>query len=738
MQQPFLFIRPTPVVLAVLACFALLPAWAQQASAPSTSPSSSSSEEGLPEVRVKANRAKPEGDADRGYRSSTASQVGALGAKPLQDTPFSISIVSSELLENLQATKADDYIKINPVMQLNNPQSRFFSGVTLRGFGVGSSRRTDGVPSNNNYINVDLEDKERVEVLTGLSGFLYGPGAVGGTINYVLKRPTVERLARITTGITEGSNAYVHGDFGGALDAEGKVAGRLNVVAQDGDTAMDHQSINRQLISGALDWSLTNRLKLQFDASYSNYKMWGSSANWTTSNNGAVYRNVPDADKYWGQPFTFTKTTQIQTGARLLWTVSDDLSIRAGAVRRNTTSDLLAANNAFSASGNSYTISSGQFEYPDILNTGLYGLADIKFRTGPVRHEMTTGFFSNYDERTNFRAYGTTFWSAVTGVGPNLTSPTYLPAAPPAPTGPKFVAGRTRHTSFVIGDDIRFNDQWSVLLGATQSTIYDRSREAAGGAFSSYESTKVTPSVSLLLKPVPSITIYTSYIESLENGVDTPLTYTIPGTTAQRTVTNGGKTLAPLTSEQVEVGVKATVGGTLLTAALFQIDKGLQYWQNNTDGTSTYVQDGRQVHRGLELTSTGRVWQGLTLVSGLTLMDATIKNNRSAPSQEGKTPAAVAETMAKVYAEYDVPALTGLTLTGGVYYTGRQPTTVANTAYLPDFATVDLGARYRTKVAAQDVVLRLNVSNVTGKDYWLTSNTIGAPRTVAMSAQFTF
>lgn len=738
MQPSFFRIRLHPVALAISAFVMALPALAQEAGRVPASPQPDASDNSLPAVRVQANRTKPEGDAERGYRASTASQVGALGAKPLQDTPFSINIVSSELLENLQATKADDYIKINPVMQLSNPQSRFFSGVTLRGFNVGSSRRTDGVPSNNNYVNVDLEDKERVEVLTGLSGFLYGPGAVGGTINYVLKRPTIERFARITTGITEGSNAYVHGDFSGALDAEGKFAGRLNVVAQDGDTAMDYQSVSRQLVSGALDWSLTDRLKLQFDASYSNYKMWGSSANWATASNGAIYQKVPDADKYWGQPFTFTKTSQIQTGARLLWTVNDDLSIRAGAVRRNTTSDLLAANNAFSSSGNSYTITTGQFEYPDILNTSLYGLADIKFKTGTVRHEVTTGFFSNYDERTNFRSYNGTFWSAVTGAGPNLSSPTYLPVAPPAPTGDKFVAGRTRHTSIVIGDDIRFNDQWSALVGATQSTIYDRSRDTAAGAITTYESTKVTPSVSLLFKPVPSVTIYTSYIESLENGVVAPLTDTVSGTTTARVVTNGGKTLSPLTSEQIELGVKTTLGDTLLTAALFQIDKGLQYMQRNTDGTSTYVQDGRQVHRGLELTSTGRVWRGLTLVGGLTLMDATIKDNPSAPAQEGKTPAAVAETMAKVYAEYDLPALAGLTLTGGVYYTGRQATTVANTAYLRDFATVDLGARYRTKVAAQDVVLRLNVNNVTGKDYWLNPNTIGAPRTVAMSAQFTF
>lgn len=733
MQQSSFLSRLNPVAMAVLACAAALPSWAQEATAPTVS-SAGVSAESLPEVRVKATRGKPEGDAERGYRSSTASQVGALGAKPLQDTPFSVNIISSELLENLQATKADDYIKINPVMQLNNPQSRFFSGVTLRGFGVGSSRRTDGVPSNNNYVNVDLEDKERVEVITGLSGFLYGPGAVGGTINYVLKRPTAERIARITTGVTEGSNAYVHGDFSGAFDTEGKVAGRLNVVAQDGDTSTDHQSISRQLVSGALDWALTDRVKLQFDASYSNYLMKGTMPYWAAANTGIAYPDAPAADRFLGQSFTFTKTTQVQTGARLLWSINEDVGIRAGAVRRNTTSDLLAANNTFTSNGGNYRVDAGQYEYPDVLNTGIYTLADLKFRTGSVRHAMTTGFFSNYDERTNFRDYNGLGWRVVTSSGFNLASPGVLTTVPPAPNVAKYVAGRTRHTSIVVGDDIRFNDQWSALVGVTQATIYDRAFNAAGVQTSTYESTKLTPSASLLFKPVPSVTLYTSYIESLENGARAG-TQDANG----RDVTNKNETLPPLTSQQIELGVKATVGETLVTAALFQIDKALQYYRVNSGGTTaTYVQDGRQVHRGLELTSTGRVSRGLTLVGGLTLMDALIKDNPSAPLQEGKTPVGVAETMAKVYAEYDLPVLSGLTLTGGIYYTGRQAITAANTYFVPDFATVDLGARYRTRLGAQDVVLRLNVNNVTGQDYWLSPNIVGAPRTLAMSAQFTF
>jgi iron complex outermembrane receptor protein len=42
---------------------------------------------------------------------------------------------------------------------------------------------------------VSTEELERVEIMNGLSGFMYGAGNVGGTTNYVLKRPSYQKIA---------------------------------------------------------------------------------------------------------------------------------------------------------------------------------------------------------------------------------------------------------------------------------------------------------------------------------------------------------------------------------------------------------------------------------------------------------------------------------------------------------------------------------------------------------------
>ncbi|MBO6279163.1 MAG: TonB-dependent receptor, partial [Pseudomonas sp.] len=124
-------------------------------------------------------------------------------------------------------------------------------------------------------------------------------------------------------------------------------------------------------------------------------------------------------------------------------------------------------------------------------------------------------------------------------------------------------------------------------------------------------------------------------------------------------------------------------------------------------------------------------------VGGFTLLDPKVKDADN-KANDGNAPVDVAKQLAKVYAEYDINALPGLALTGGAFYTGRQYTDVSNDYELPSFTTFDAGARYRMKVSENDLTLRMNVSNLANKDYWLNSHYLGDPRTVQFSAQLEF
>jgi iron complex outermembrane receptor protein len=244
---------------------------------------------------------------------------------------------------------------------------------------------------------------------------------------------------------------------------------------------------------------------------------------------------------------------------------------------------------------------------------------------------------------------------------------------------------------------------------------------------SHYDKSAITPSASLIFKPIPSLSTYFTYMEGLEQGGVAPETY------YGHHVTNAGEVFAPMVDKQYEFGAKQTVGKLLITGALFYIDKADQYVDPNT---YTYGQDGREVHKGFEFTMTGKVTDNLTLLGGFTIMKCTATKTQT-PDTQNDRPVDTADEMAKFYVEYALPQVPGLTLDGGVYYTGSFDN-FANTVEYPGVVTFDLGARYKMKLRNTTVTYRLNVQNLTDKNYWMSSDYVGPPRTICGSASLSF
>ncbi|MDI3467218.1 MAG: hypothetical protein OJF50_006039 [Nitrospira sp.] len=113
-------------------------------------------------------------------------------------------------------------------------------------------------------------------------------------------------------------------------------------------------------------------------------------------------------------------------------------------------------------------------------------------------------------------------------------------------------------------------------------------------------------------------------------------------------------------------------------------------------------------------------------------MDLTV-TKAADPNLEGKRPTDAASQMVKLYAEYNLPFLRALTLTGGVFWIGDQAVDTANTTKVPSYLLGDVGARYELRAFDRSFMLRVYASNVADKNYWLGSSVVGAPRTVMFS-----
>lgn len=694
----------------------------------------------LSDVNIDASATPVEGSEAAGYRSENVSSVGALGGMKLQDAPYSISVTPQALMKNIQATSLDDIIKHNPFTQMYSPTSAgYASAVNIRGFSSAGSLNVanDGLRFTNgadggNYI----EEMEQLEVITGLTGFLYGPASPGGLVNYVAKRPTYQRYNSVTLGNAGGDNYYLHGDFGGPIDSEGRFAYRLNMLAQDGETAVDLNKRRREMISLALDWNVSDDLLVQFDASHKKTEIRGLTSYWYFADQSLR----PGAsslhnDELYSQKWSFSDYESDKAGVRAKWRLNDTFTVRAAFAAQQYTSENAYTGPTVSSAG---TYSQPLYAFAPIETEEKSGslFLDSTFDTGPIDHKMTLGYQGNTSRQ---RQYEDHIPYTLSQPGPQYQSPVgTIPwnerpqVGKPAYSighGDQRLSNTSETNNYLIGDVITFNEQWSTILGVTHTQIKTYANEfvyanAFGGPETEtrYNESKTSPNISLVFKPLPWLTTYATYIEGLQSGGIAP-----SGTA------NAGQAFAPEISEQYEIGAKATLGETLLTLALFNIEKPNGY----TNGANLYVVDGRQENNGLEFSVTGKVLPELTLVGGFTLLDPKIKQTGNA-TEEGNAPTNVAKQLAKLYAEYDINRVPGLAVTGGAFYTGKQYTDQTNDNDLPAFTTFDAGARYRLRMPENDLTLRLNVSNLTNKEYWLNSSYLGDPRTVTVSAQLEF
>lgn len=161
----------------------------------------------------------------------------------LQDVPVSVSAISGQTLEEKQITQAKDIAAIVPSLNITSDSvSRSF--IDIRGVGTtlidsvqpGVGIFIDGVyVPNTSYLNSPLVDVERIEVLRGPQGTLFGQNTLGGAINILTKQPTDEFAGKLSAAGADGDHYQNYAlSVSGPL-VEGVLRGRLGAAYQKQD-----------------------------------------------------------------------------------------------------------------------------------------------------------------------------------------------------------------------------------------------------------------------------------------------------------------------------------------------------------------------------------------------------------------------------------------------------------------------------------------------------------------------
>lgn len=145
----------------------------------------------------------------------------------LQDVGMAISAVSGEKLLKLGITNGIEITTIVPGIQASGAgggttNSFNIRGVTQNAF-AGSLESPIAVYQDDNYIslntiiNLSLFDLERVEVLRGPQGTLFGRNATGGVVRYVTAKPSKNAEGMVDLSLGQAGRARVEAAAGGAL-----------------------------------------------------------------------------------------------------------------------------------------------------------------------------------------------------------------------------------------------------------------------------------------------------------------------------------------------------------------------------------------------------------------------------------------------------------------------------------------------------------------------------------------
>lgn len=228
--------------------------------------------------------------------------------------------------------------------------------------------------------------------------------------------------------------------------------------------------------------------------------------------------------------------------------------------------------------------------------------------------------------------------------------------------------------------------------------------------------------------------MYTSYSKGLSLGGEAPWY-----------ASNDGEILAPTVSRQIEAGVKYDWRRISFAAAVFQTRQAYQYAKPDNAGDFTYVQQGQQKNTGLELSANGWATERLQIATSVAAIRARVSGSGT-PQYEGHQTINVPKLRASVYADYALPWVNGLAVLGGVQYSASKNANRTGNVEVGDYALVNIGSRYTTKVDGYETVFRLSVDNLFDKRYWRDAGEYmgddylfqGAPLTARLSASINF
>lgn len=171
----------------------------------------------------------------------------------LQDVPVAVKAFTASQIENSGIKSTQDFVNMTPNMSFDQSFTYNNSFVTLRGVTQINNADSpvaiviDGVPQGNQkQLRMDLFDIDRIEVLKGPQGALYGRNAIGGAINIETKKATSKFESFASVGLGNANTKLYNAGLSGAL-TEDTAFYRLIVSGKNSDGLVNNTFLGQKV-----------------------------------------------------------------------------------------------------------------------------------------------------------------------------------------------------------------------------------------------------------------------------------------------------------------------------------------------------------------------------------------------------------------------------------------------------------------------------------------------------------
>lgn len=668
--------------------------------------------------------------------------------KELADTPQTITVLTQTEIKDSGVTDLKDILAAQPGITLGTGENgnAFGDRYVIRGYEARSDVFVDGLRDTGMTTRESFA-VDQIEITKGPSSTFAGRGSTGGAVNAITKQARTEYdFTKLEGGL--GTDNYRRATVDSNLRINDDIAVRANLLHSYQEVP-DREPADRERNGAALSavWQASDKLKIIGDYYHLSAFDQADLGSYIDRTTGEPYKYMPS----YSQDEDFVKSRVDTFTLRVSYAFSDNLRIE-NAMRHGTT------NNGYvvtGASGATRDATDPAGAIPTIRLSTHQGWQEVEYFADQLNLFFTTElagmkhqfvFGSEYSKHDVLNGvYNVTNNGATNctlpGRGSNPPSDGYCILDENGDTVDDINSLMDRDiskgnadsdyqidtVSLYVMDTVDITDDFSVFAGL-RADMFDYSNVVTSGGTSTryaYDDTLWNGHIGTVYQLTEDGNVYLTYSTSANiNGGESD----VGGNCGYGGLCSSAENVSkaePEDVENIELGTKWNLfdDKLLATAAVFRITKDnvMEGTDYDTDGT---YNTGKNRVQGFEVSLSGNLTERLSTQFGFALMESEILKSNDPDSVGGRL-ANFADRSANLQLRYQLTDKLnfGGTMTHASEVYVGQPDSPAGTLHVPAYIKFDAFAGYDF---TEQLSARLNVINVSDKDYYLTAYRSGS------------